>query len=255
MKKIFFVLTVLFSLNFAISAVDFEVGFQWDTYHPEKEKGVPGFTFDISEKLSENFNMFATIENLYALNYNAAAGGSFFTDNFNLSAAAFFALRSGKFSPGIMLDTSVTIKDFVTFALESDFAFSPNDFSENSLMLIIGGIIFHTKNSDLTLQYKYDHYFKTAGFENKHSAKVDILAFEKDFPFKIGVFFGAGGEKHSYDPAFFDLSVDVGGTMIFDFGKGGSYILKGESEVFRMLRTNEEKIPFAVSFAVGFTIE
>lgn len=255
MKKRLIFISVLFSLLASSFAVTLEAGFQWDTYNSEKEKGVPGFTFDISEQLSENFSMIATIDNLYALNYNAFCGASFFTEKFYFSTAFMFALRNGSLAPGVMLETGFDIGKLVSFEIESDFAFSPSDFSSNSLIYIEGDVIFHSKNSDLTLKYTYDHVFTSDGFENKNSGLIDILAFEEGFPFKIGIFFGAGAEQHSYDTSYFDLGINVGGNMLFDFGKGGTYILKGESEVFRLLRTSEEKIPFAVSFSTRFDIE
>ena len=255
MKKRFIFFAILFSLITSGFAVTLEAGFQWDTYNPAKAKGVPGFTFDISEQLSENFSMIATIDNLYALNYNAFCGGSFFTENFYFSVAFMFALRNGMLSPGIMLETGFDIGKVVSFEIEAGFAFSPSDFSSNSLIYIEGDVIFHSKNSDLTLSYTYDHVFTSNGFENRNSGLIDILAFEEGFPFKLGIFFGAGAEQHSYDTSFFDLGISAGGNMIFEFGKAGTYILKGESEVFRLLRTSEEKIPFAISFSTKFEIE
>ena len=252
------VLILLFSvLSFSqLFAVDMDIGFQWDTYNPLKEKGVPGFSFCLSEALSENIKMMAKIDNLYGLNYNALAGVEIAGKVFEIAPAFLFALRSGAISPGVSLDGKINFGEKFSIGLLTDFAFSPKDFSKNSLMDLEGQLCFHTKNSDITVSYKYHHIFKAENvFHNVNSAKIDILAFEEGFPFKIDIFFGAGGYKHSDDATFFDLTVDVGGSLNFDFGKGGRYVLKGEAQPFKMLRTPEEKMPFAVSLAVGFTIE
>lgn len=255
-RKLFTIslLAILFG-GTRVFAVDMEVGLQWDTFSSEKEKGIIGFSFVLSEKLSKNVRMFADIENLYALNYNASAGVEIAGNYFMIAPSFLFTLRSGVIAPGVSIDSMVNIGKTLSLAIYSDFAFSPSDFSSNSLIDLEGAVIFHTKNSEITVSYEYNHIFKTDGYDNTNSAKIDVLAFEYGFPFKIDIFFGAGGYKRSYDESYFDLDVDVGGMLIFDFEKAGRYTLKGESEVFRMLRTSEEKIPFAISLSVGFTIE
>ena len=254
-KKILSYSVLFFCCTIQFFAVDMELGFQWDTYSSAKEYGVPGFSFLLTENLSENIKMSANIENLYALNYNAKAGVEISGKYFMIAPSFLFALRSGKISPGISLNGMINFGSLISLAAYTNFAFSPSYFSSNSLIDVKSAIIFHTKNSDIELSYKYAATFNSSGTDSNHSAKLDVLAFEYGFPFKIDIFFGAGGYKESYDASYFDLDVDVGGALLFDFQKGGRYTLKGECEPFRMLRTSEEKVPFAISLTVGFTLE
>ncbi|MCR4790815.1 MAG: hypothetical protein K5839_07025, partial [Treponemataceae bacterium] len=233
-------------------AVELEVGMQWDTYAEEKQYGTPGFSLYLGEDISDKFTMLADIKNLYGLNYDAYAGGRFNGKYFQMMMSFLFAIRNNKILPGFALDANLDFGKIFSLQAAADFAFSPSDFSDNSLMDIEGALVFHNKNSDVKLIYEYYQLFQSSGYDYTHSGKMDILAFEKDFPFKIGVFFGAGAESRTYDATYFDLIADVGGQMIFDFEKAGCYTLKGEAQVFRFTRTAEEKIPFAISLAAKF---
>ena len=48
-----------------------------------------------------------------------------------------FALRSGAISPGVSLDGKIKFGEKFAIGLLTDFAFSPKDFSKNSLILAL----------------------------------------------------------------------------------------------------------------------
>ncbi|MGP1587675.1 MAG: hypothetical protein ACTTHG_04965 [Treponemataceae bacterium] len=246
-KKIFCVLFSLFTI-FSLKALEFELGVGYENFSATDVVGVDLY---FRENLSDEFLIIARAENKYNYNYKTYCGSKFETEIFGIMAGVLFDARDNLFTPGVIFDAEFKFPKKVTLNAVLGMTFSPSNIFNLALVDVEGKVIIHRANFDASLSYEFSRYAIGTNEKINHSGGIDVLAFAPDFPFKMGVSFGAQSSQDPDDKTSMDAGMRAGTRLIFDFGKAGCYTLKGECEVWRLSR-KETYFPFFASASVKF---
>ena len=250
--KIFISLSLLL-ISTAVFATDISMGVHFDNFN---DKNTFGGSIEIKEELTDKFAIHAVLENNKSGNYSAYCAGGFEGRIFNFLGGFLFDLRNSYFTPGFILDGSITLFDFITVGANTNFTFSPKNIFENYLSEIESYLTFHCENQDVSLILDYSKIAQSQIGEDAVDYSIggylDVLALDERSPFKIGLFFGVESYKKTYDEAFNILDLNVGGRFIFDLEKFG-FVIAGESTVYK-IGVEQPSIPFAVSLTTKFAL-
>lgn len=248
MRKLF-VLIILILTSSLIFATDLEFGAVYETYNTTPNFGAE---FHVEEHLNDTMSIVAVLDYNYKNSYDAYCAGKFGLPWFYFLAGFVFDIRSSMLTPGFVFDTRVDVAKLVSFSGKSLITFSTENVFDACVNDTTLSMIFHCLNSDIDLSYNYSHILLNDKKDMTHKGIFDILAFEKGFPFKVGVCFGASVDLKDYQDDYMDLGIFAGGKFVLDTGKHGLYTLKGDAEVYRLL--GSPSIPFAITLSSKFIL-
>ena len=260
--KFFISVLAIILISNSLFATELNIGVHYDNYNTEN-KNTFGASINITEYITDEFAINATLNNNKNNNYSAYCAGIFNTNSLNFLGGFLFDIRDSKFSPGVILNGDITIFKFITLGANTNFAFSTKNIFENYVTEIESYLTFHCKNQDVSLMFNYSHTNLLYDIEMEDEYEItprnysiggylDVLALDERSPCKIGLLFGVESYKKTYDESFSVLDLNVGGRFIFDLEKFG-FVISGESTVYK-IGAEQPSIPFAISFTTRFAL-
>lgn len=251
----FFFTVSLCLISTVVFATEINIGVHYDNYGFEN-KNIFGGSIGIKEELTDEFAIHAVLENNKSGNYSAYCAGGYEGRIINLLGGFLFDLRNTYFSPGFILDGSITLFDFITVGVNTNFTFSPKNIFVNYITEIETFLTFHCENQDVSLILDYSKLPQPEIGDDANDYSLggilDVLALDERSPFKIGLFFGVESYKKTYDESFSVLDLNVGGRFIFDLEKFG-FVVAGESTVFK-IGAEQQTMPIAISVTTKFDL-
>lgn len=251
--KFITVTAVLFLFSTSLFATELSLGFNYDNYNEEGENTFGG-SANITEFITDEISINATVENKKNNDYIAYCAAGFDSKIFDFLGGFLFDLRNGIFSPGIILNGDIRLFDFFTIGANTNFSFSTENIFENYITEIEAFLTFHCKNQDVSLIFDYASQTLLKEDNKKDlniGGRLDVLALDENSPFKIGLFFGADVAKTTYDESS-TINLNVGGRFIFDLEKFG-FTIGAESRVVR-IGEDQTHTPFAISATTRFSL-
>ncbi len=244
---------LIFSISFAF-ALDFSVETHYDTFDRTKTSGTIGFSFTLTEQLTNTAFIDANLLYKNAGQYAAYCTGNLKAGIASLGAGVIYDIYNQVITPGLITDAEIKLGKSVLAGGTYFITFTPENIFKDYAQQASGFLRVKLANTYLTSGYEY-RQVKIQNLKNiSHGTTFDILAYDTNSPITMGLSSAVKIFLSEADASYFDFTINAGGSFEIDTKTFGSYFIKAGANIFTFSAATQ-KVPFNISIGARFKAE
>lgn len=230
-------------------AFDLTFAGHYDTY-----SGSPAFgaSFFASEDLNDKVEIKASLDYYTANSYEAQCGVTGKIAFITVGAGFAYCIDNSVNNvvvPGLALELKLETPLNIGVEGQAVLSLAPANLYKAYSFRATGAFTFDTDNANAILKYAIKQSAEKQGLN--HSALFQVNAYEKDFPFRIMLGFGADFLTKTEQDKI-QLEVYVTGGMTLQTKKAGAYFLRGKASP---LTYRDVSLPFELCLGAQFSLK